>query len=187
MLNYKPKYKFRFLVRVEKKSGEIKFNKLGPILNQLNVEDAPYIDDILLEYYKYFYRIFLTKKKIFSVLNLIIWKNENLFTYIDLRPHVLEGVLKIILQGKTFFNFNERKTLFNERKKLGYLELFSIVYISQQCWRPDKGFYQKIINMDKVLKTLEGTLFAYSHRQRMLGRKTNFRRKVKKKKFEDYV
>jgi hypothetical protein len=134
MLNYRLKFKFRFLLRVSQKSGLVKFNKIGPTLNQLNVEDAPYLDDLLEEYYSRYYIPYMAKKKVFSILDIIIWKNENFFTYIEFRPHSFEGVFKLILDStRKEFNSFRGSALFGKPERVRTrFGSFSLCYTAQQ-------------------------------------------------------
>jgi len=45
------KYHLRFIIKIVYSPDDITINKLTTFLNQLQVEDAAYIDDLLLEHF----------------------------------------------------------------------------------------------------------------------------------------
>lgn len=62
----------------------------------------------------------------------------------------------------------------------------SIGFLGNLSWSSEYGYRGCLLDRTKSLLKLRGSLPVYARRREMLGRKINFRRKVKKKKFEEY-
>jgi hypothetical protein len=53
-------------------------------------------------------------------------------------------------------------------------------------WSPETGFRLKASSLVCGISKIFGTRITFAYRKEMLGRKVNFRRKTKKKTFEEY-
>lgn len=87
---------------------------------------------------------------------------------------------------KDFFDLGGYEDLSSkntEGRKLTYL---SFGLLPQLFWSPEDGYLFSLNNFFSDLSRWAGTFPGYKHRREMLGRTTNFRRKLQKKKFEEY-
>jgi len=84
----------------------------------------------------------------------------------------------------------------NERKwkpfkrwaaKQSRLYAFSLYAAVQPRWTPEWGYRVQISKFAADVQTLRSTFLSFLKHFEMLGRKINFRRKILKKKFEEYT
>ena len=181
----------KFLLKIQYDEGNAIVTKIAPFLNQLNMEETSFLDDFLFSFFSELYQEEFEEEILTSTLNFANWKNFNFFNQIKIKP---------LLFYEFFFKYHENKIkqifffkdhkIFNNLKDLKFrifLTFFLYIYILEgTSWNPDSGFNFSLKNFENSIFSLIGIRRAYSKRSEMLGRKINFRRKIKKKKFEDY-
>lgn len=77
----------------------------------------------------------------------------------------------------------KKKSLLATRKKQFGLELGLLRSLKWSSEHGYRGAFRLLINN---FQQVRGSMISYAKRSEMLGRKVNFRRKVKKKAFEEY-
>lgn len=190
----KPKKHLRFLIKISFDDKEAVLTKVSPILNQLSIDDTANIDDVLFSFFTHNYHPFFDNKKITAKVYFTIWKNRNLYNSIKIKPMLFyEYILKFKKRAHefswlTFYNYGP--FLFSGVRGRGDL-LFrsyglSISLIESTTWTLISGYQFFFNKMWPALNLYRGVAHSYLHRDKMLGRKINFRRKAQKQKFEDY-
>lgn len=181
----------RFLLKIQYDDGNAIVTKIAPVLNQLNMEETSFLDDFLFSFFTELFQEEFEDETFTSTLNFANWKNFSFFNQIKIKPLLFyEFLFKYHKDEiKQIFFFKDHK-LFNNLKDLKFrvfMIFFLYIYIIEGTSRnPDSGFSFSLKNFENSIFSLIGIKRAYSKRSEMLGRKINFRRKIKKKKFEDY-
>lgn len=187
----KIKKNLKFLLKIQYDEGDAIVTKIAPFLNQLNMEETSTFDDFLFSFFTEIYQEEFEDEIFTSTLNYAVWKNPNFFNQIKIKPMLFHELLfkyhKNDLERLLFFK--DYSIFFNPKdlKFRVFIVFYFLIYMVEgTTWNPDSGFCFS-------LKTLENSLFsefgisrAYSKRSEMLGRKINFRRKIRKQRFEDY-
>lgn len=177
------RYLFKFLTKITTTNYETKIQKLNPILTQLNIENATHLDDFLNDFFfkdvdKDFPEINCFDSIWYFHLYLILWNHEHAFSSFWIQLFPLENYLK-------FFNLEKKyksPQFFLNKKKQFY---FYIFFCSNYFWSTDLNYFFSLKNLLKM-KTFFGYVTSYKGRSKMLGKKTNFRRKFQKKGFNEY-
>lgn len=185
----KLKLKFKFLVKIKKPSDEtIKITKLSTILNQLNIDESNQLDDIL----KNFFSQNLILGNFSSNIFLTVWKNNLKYSFFSISPINLEFFFKnfsIKFPMLTPFFFNNNFYSYEEISLLKDLNKhfwFTLFFSHGYSLNSDLGFFYNLKKSLSSKYSFFGYFKTYIFREKMLGRKNNFRQKVKKLKFEDY-
>lgn len=180
---YTPKLHFNFLLKISIIEKETKLTKLAPILNQLNIEGSTQLDELMNVFFSDF--LITTKLRNFSSnVLLTLWKhNKNALNYYEITPLNLEFFFKKF-SNKIFTKLSVKENSYFKKKNLYFI--FSIFYTFSTKYSSDFNFLLDLNNYKFFQKSYLGHHYTYSARKKMLGRKTNFRYKIKKKKFEDY-
>jgi len=181
LYKYRPRYNFSFLIKITWTGSELKLTKLAPILNQLGIEDGGSLDQNLLYYYENLSWWDLEKPlNFFGRLTFIIWRRQAAHSLFFIKVFNLDGMLKRWLETekkvKNLFELNASPKLFEQK----------FMFLSSLKWTPEYGYRDSLLNYWKYKNQFAGTFSTYSKREKMLGRKINFRRKVKKKRFDEY-
>lgn len=174
---FKPRYKFKFLIDVKWDGEEVKLTKLAPILNQLGIEGASELEEIMKDYFE---NLVIDDEHInfYASVFLIIWKRESTFTFFSIMPYALDSLIK--------FWLDKRDQMEDIKRALTKLAL-KFSYLSSIYWDIEYGYTSKLLKHKFFsVDTFKGTFMTYSKRKKMLGRKTNFKRKIKGKTLDQY-
>lgn len=187
----KIKRNLRFLLKIQYEEGEAIVTKIAPLLNQLNMEETSHFDDFLFSFFTEIYQEEFEDETFTSTLTYAVWKNPNFFNQVKLKPMLFHELLfkyhKNELEHLLFFK--DFSVFFNlkDLKFRVFVAFYFLIYtLEGTTWNPDSGFCFSLKNLDNSLFSEFGIARAYSKRSEMLGRKINFRRKIRKKRFEDY-
>lgn len=187
----KIKRNLKFLLKIQYDEGDAIITKIAPILNQLNMEETSFLDDFLFSFFSNIYQEEFEDEIFTSTLNYANWKNFNFFNQITIKPFLFHELLLKYHKNdlKKLFFFKDH-VIFNNFKDLKFrifIAFYFLIYsVEGTTWNPDFGFCFSLKDFDNSLFSLIGMDRAYSKRSEMLGRKINFRRKIKKQRFEDY-
>lgn len=191
----KNKLQLRFLLKIQISDDGVKFNKLTTFLNQLQVEDSSSLDELLLEHFTEWKNNFITKielpLELHSIVHITLWKTEhvhNFFTiqiinpieYLKRNPQLFYSIMK---KKKAKNSWNPTPKNFRSKILKTRFFNFSILCFIKHEYDDDNSC--KFLNLCNSL-SVWGSFHSLRFRKKMLGRKINFRRKVYKKKFEDY-
>lgn len=182
----KIRYRFRFLIKLDWDGQELKFNKIAGILNQLGIEDSGSLEDLLRHFSENLEWTLGEPMRILGKLDVIVWRKQAYFSVFLFRPFYLEGLVKYWFDG----NFDKKLEFLHEPKDLitnfrRQLEL-NFGYLRSLRWSSEYGYRTNLKNLVLSTDQLRGTFYSYAARKEMLGRKVNFRRKVKKKSMVEY-
>lgn len=182
----RPKYVFNFLVRVTGggSSGLFVPSKVAPVLNQLAIEDGPSVDNLLADYCRALGAV-KGKFSFFMRATLIVWNRQAPASLLFIKCFTSDSLLKFWLEEKNRAIFKYSFNTNSGRPKKLYF-YFTLAFLSSLFWSPERGFRGSVHAGAMMAQNLRGSLPTYSKRHLMLGRKINFRRKVKKKGFLDY-
>lgn len=175
----KARYFFKFLTKITTTNQETKIQKLNSVLTQLNIENATHLDDFLSDFFSSKIKEKLDIIEFFHFY-LILWKHEHAFSSLWLQTFPLENYLKFFTLEK---KYKFLPLLFRKKYKRKFM--FYIFFCSNYFWSIDNNFsffFNNLLN----LKAFFGYVDSYKNRSKMLGRKTNFKRKFQKKNFNDY-
>lgn len=187
------------MIKLKNTGGGVEINKIGPVFTQLGLEDGLNLDDLVREFftvYSTLNHVFMNFSEFYIVLDLVIWRSTNMNNTIYIRPWtattlILDylGATNSITFAPFFITSADQVVGPNydwlEKQSRGYS--FSLYTTNQISWTPEWGY---VWNFRKFLSgqtTISGSFLSYLKHFEMLGRKINFRRKVLKKKFEDYT
>ena len=158
------------------------------MLNQLGIEDSPSAEEFLRHYYENLDWVAEEALTVLTTLELIIWRRQSQFSLFVIKPFHAENFFKFWLDNKL-----EKKVLPPQfRSMIGKEKFLSrqfglgVAYLRSLCWSSEYGYRTSVNKKIKTLEQIRGSFFSYAHRKQMLGRKINFRRKVKKKGLEEY-
>lgn len=187
----KIKKNLKFLLKIQYEEGEAIITKIAPILNQLNMEETVFLDDFLFSFFTDLYQEEFEDETFTSTLNFAVWKHYNFYNQIKLKPFLFhESLFKYHKNDLNNLFFFKDYKIFNNYKDLKFrifLTFYFLIYaLEGTTWNPDTGFTFSLKNFDNSLFSMFGIARAYSKRSEMLGRKINFRRKIRKQRFEEY-
>lgn len=191
-------YKFKFLIKIKNINGSVEISKITPVFTQLGLEDGANIDDLVKEYlsvYSSSYDIFWRFSEFYIILDLIIWRSSNMHSTVQIRPWTISTLLLDYLNATNNLTFKPFFFINSDLLSINYSLLkrqtkrynFSLYVANQLSWTPEWGY---IWNFKKFIMghtTVKGSFLTYLKHFEMLGRKINFRRKIQKKKFEEYT
>lgn len=187
------KYRFRFLVRLDWSGNLLKLNKFGPILNQLAIEDSSKLDETISYFYENQSWPEALPLTVFGRAEIIIWKRQSPHSLLILKPINLDSILKLWLQDWNITEFLKSLTTFGyhynyfDRKAVMLSKLALLLSsLKNVYWSPEFSYRLNLVFATTTFKQIAGTLHTYKKRKQMLGRKVNFRRKLKAKTFEEY-
>ena len=192
-------YKFKFLIKIKNLKTGLEISKIAPVFTQLGLEEGANLDDLLQEYFNiYCAPYFLTKEfdEFYIVLDLIIWRSTNMHNTIYIRPWTTGGLIFAYLnitKRISFFPFYldpaEKILIIDKYWPIMQSKLysFSLQFTTQLKWTPEWGYKWALKKFTSTVWTFRSTFFTYFKHFEMKGRKINFRRKVLKKKFEEYT
>ena len=196
MLIPRLQYGFRFLVRFPWTGENLKLSKFSPILNQLAIEDAASVDAVIGEFYEKLNwdELSLAAGALTAKANLLLWRRQAPNSFLRLKVFSLDGLIKFNLDSPvaTFINntdiFQYKSRLKNWRrlKRSRIRKTLQFMHLSGLSWSSEYGFRGSLKKKLKNFLTFQGSARSYRKRRQMLGRKVNFRQKVKKKKLTEY-
>lgn len=180
------RYYFRFLLLVQWDGVELKFNKVAPILNQLGIEDSNALEDMIRFYLENLEWRALEPLKIRPVLQFIIWRRQAFFSLFNFKVFSFEDLYKYWLDVASRNYVAGAKMVKMSGDTFAARFGFNMAFLATLIWSSEYGYRKRFLNWTSALASIKGTQPLYAHRHEMLGRKVNFRRRVKKKKFEEY-
>jgi len=189
------KLQLRFLLKIQISDDAVKFNKLTTFLNQLQIEDSSTLDELLLEHFTEWKNTFLSTLslplELHSIVHITLWKNEhvyNFFTiqiinpieYLKRNPLLFYSLIKHKFSNHSWKPTPPNMIFHNLKTRFFNFSLLS--FIKHEYDDDNSCKFTNLTNSASIW----GSFYSLRHRKKMLGRKINFRRKVYKKKFEDY-
>ena len=202
MIGKRSRHTHKFYIKLnllEDKS--IKINKLSTIYNQLNIEESSSFDDFLIAYYDSItYKVpthieELNLNSLLVVVNLVLWKSGSKSnSFYSFKLFNSEALLKWFSPSKKYFvpfPYLKKKT---ELKKLRTITnfwdfsnktfIFGATFVQSAFQDSEFGLsYNSNLNL-VLFKSFPGQVYSYALRDKMLGRKINFRDRTLRKKIE---
>lgn len=192
-------YKFKFLLKVKNSRTGWEISKVAPVFTQLGLEDGSNVDDLVKEFFNVYFghpNLNWQFLEFYIVLDMIIWRSTNLNTTFYIKPWTMRSFIFAYLLTTHKIDFSlfyieptsELGVTFPLwLKKQSALYSLSLYFGVGVFWSPEWGYRWRSNQFKAMRHTLRNTFLTYLKHFQMLGRKINFRRKILKKKFEEYT
>lgn len=184
--------KFHLKVQYDDEDDDVNINKLAPVLNQLSMEETDNLDDILYTFFtEHFQKSNGFEDEVGTLpatLNYAIWRRSALYHQIKIKPLIFyELYFKYRIELLQNLNLHYSYKTAEHFHFVAFLVLPLFTHLSEgTSWNVDTGFFFSFKKFVGARTAHFGIKRSYAKRHETLGGKFNFRRKVRKKRFEEY-
>lgn len=186
---FKVRKNLKFILKVQFDDEEnALIDKISPILNQLGMDETNLLDDFVYTFFSLRFQPEFDEDITFSAsFKYLIWRKRSLYHHLMVKPLIFyEFCYKYQKNLLNFLDSYRDSTPSEWRKKLFSSFSLFFFFLEGTTWNPDTGFFFSFPKFKNSFSSYFGIGRSYSRREEMLGRKINFRRKIRKKRFEDY-